>query len=1247
MDSPESDKKDVRRPMNAFLIFCKRHRAIVREKHPDLDNRSVTKILGDLWANLGEDDKSVYTKLAKQYKDAFMKANPDYKWYNPEKVLQPPTKMTTRPTNIRVLNGAPEISLDGKIVPGKLADPSNMGGLNLLLMAGQQSMSSRSSSCGSPEKEKRVTPPDQLSPKSALLELAEMCANELQLDDDDNSQVTTTDTKSKAGKCRAIRQPDGCCTTPQDGGPSIYADVLNDEEVVTKKPKSKPTRWKIKKTVEISPPTHTDIDKSYTDGGTQSSTNVCSSKKICRMSDAHVSVEHGTPKGNVEEEEHQHKCLKTAVNKTEEMTFGGELLQGGDNSGDGDQKVEVKRFRRMSNAETLAECLSDQSDDPVTITNKVDGSTFSTDGTGDVKVTVKVKQKAGATETSLSTEKAAKMMLVKENRAPLLPCITVPQYPKSERRSQITGKVVSEAAGKISEAAGKVCEKKRSLSPDSENCHLKEEKSELDVNTGNEDDQDLQPVRKSRRRNRGQRYQELIDEGIIQPSKERLAARRAEKTFTGSSSGESFLVCDETFFDDEVIEMKHPPKRSASETEITDERKYKTGDFDLEAHIAVLPACSLEQCPKGRKIAKVRHNSEGSPRKPLSNNDNVSSQTLILPPHVKVKSPSQLGEPVTGSRKRKARKHSITHLLLTACDTDQNTSGDSVKQESENIKETMLSMTTELPETDENVRNVDSTKLDLKTAIKLEQLETEVCFLPKVNEKCIKSEKEQIVQEKSTNILDDQAFSGIDEKESKPVCFPNRDEKEEDRDVFEKDEREGNSGDDETGNRSVDPVVKDVAVTTETKLILNVDKSCEPVVLSKTGIKSDTDHALVCICADGDVVGDDENSVVLTSRDVCRDKTATQQLTATASENYNIEKLTEKSRPLLNDGTEMKSVVPGEKITRLSKDEASDHGDDDDDDDDCLEKKPNKNLSVEFAPSSDGFKRTADGLNTVMHVSSPAENHPADQSVVIATDKQEEKPSLDNESVSISESPSFSVTMVTEKQEEENCSEAEPYSAVSTTEADKQQISSTDAVHLSPGTTIMDVSTANANTVLIGELHSIKNPTTLDARVTSPAGTVATDIVTMVTDPAVTVATDIATMVTDPVVTVVTEVATMVTYPAVTTVTEVATMVTNPAVTTVTEVATMVTNPVFAAVSDDTTGSSIATMTPYSATTTPSTNQVVMVSTPAACTVVSSVSMVSSPASTVINPVAMVSSPVTAVASPVSAVSSPVTAVCS
>lgn len=56
----------MRRPMNAFLIFCKRHRSLVREKNPHLDNRSITRILGDIWANLGTEEKSTYINLAKQ-----------------------------------------------------------------------------------------------------------------------------------------------------------------------------------------------------------------------------------------------------------------------------------------------------------------------------------------------------------------------------------------------------------------------------------------------------------------------------------------------------------------------------------------------------------------------------------------------------------------------------------------------------------------------------------------------------------------------------------------------------------------------------------------------------------------------------------------------------------------------------------------------------------------------------------------------------------------------------------------------------------------------------------------------------------------------------------------------------------------------------------------------------------------------------------------------------------------------------
>lgn len=52
--------------MNAFLLFCKRHRSLVRQKHPRLDNRGATKILADWWAVLDPKEKQKYTDMAKE-----------------------------------------------------------------------------------------------------------------------------------------------------------------------------------------------------------------------------------------------------------------------------------------------------------------------------------------------------------------------------------------------------------------------------------------------------------------------------------------------------------------------------------------------------------------------------------------------------------------------------------------------------------------------------------------------------------------------------------------------------------------------------------------------------------------------------------------------------------------------------------------------------------------------------------------------------------------------------------------------------------------------------------------------------------------------------------------------------------------------------------------------------------------------------------------------------------------------------
>lgn len=184
MDVDGGEKKEVRRPMNAFLIFCKRHRSVVRQKNPDMDNRSVTHLLGDLWANLGE-EKSTYTNLAKQYKDAFMKAHPNYKWHSNEKSHVSSAKLPVKPTNALVMKSVADLSQEGGITPGKLADLDKMGGLNLLLMADKETSheakatSSLSTVSQSAPQQSTVKSEQSGASNNALLQLAEMCSSEL------------------------------------------------------------------------------------------------------------------------------------------------------------------------------------------------------------------------------------------------------------------------------------------------------------------------------------------------------------------------------------------------------------------------------------------------------------------------------------------------------------------------------------------------------------------------------------------------------------------------------------------------------------------------------------------------------------------------------------------------------------------------------------------------------------------------------------------------------------------------------------------------------------------------------------------------------------------------------------------------------------------------------------------------------------------------------------------------------------
>ncbi|XP_056265450.1 HMG box transcription factor BBX isoform X2 [Pseudoliparis swirei] len=152
----DSSEQRARRPMNAFLLFCKRHRSLVRQEHPRLDNRGATKILADWWAVLEPKEKQKYTDMAKEYKDAFMKANPGYKWCpttskpvkspscqpvsNPRKKVwsfsSNSTKESSTAKKVPKTESMPQLNFS-------MADPTKMGGLSMLLLAGEHALTNR------------------------------------------------------------------------------------------------------------------------------------------------------------------------------------------------------------------------------------------------------------------------------------------------------------------------------------------------------------------------------------------------------------------------------------------------------------------------------------------------------------------------------------------------------------------------------------------------------------------------------------------------------------------------------------------------------------------------------------------------------------------------------------------------------------------------------------------------------------------------------------------------------------------------------------------------------------------------------------------------------------------------------------------------------------------------------------------------------------------------------------------------
>ncbi|XP_077152926.1 HMG box transcription factor BBX isoform X2 [Ranitomeya variabilis] len=211
-EDSESPEQRARRPMNAFLLFCKRHRSLVRQEHPRLDNRGATKILADWWAYLDPHEKQKYTDMAKEYKDAFMKAHPGYKWCpTTNKPVKTPTTVTTRKKlwpypqeAVKEIASSKTASKEEEMpqLNFSIADPTQMGGLSMLLLAGEHALTAHKDQVmaadgENEELEESASPTESKesdcslpTKKSALLELAEF-----------SSSTSDSDVASPAKRC--------------------------------------------------------------------------------------------------------------------------------------------------------------------------------------------------------------------------------------------------------------------------------------------------------------------------------------------------------------------------------------------------------------------------------------------------------------------------------------------------------------------------------------------------------------------------------------------------------------------------------------------------------------------------------------------------------------------------------------------------------------------------------------------------------------------------------------------------------------------------------------------------------------------------------------------------------------------------------------------------------------------------------------------------------------------------------------
>lgn len=90
MTRQKKDSGAPKRPLSAYILFCKDHRDEIKNKNPSFKVTDITKELGERWKSITEKDKKKYEKMAGEDKTRYTEAMKSYT--PPEKTEEKPAK---------------------------------------------------------------------------------------------------------------------------------------------------------------------------------------------------------------------------------------------------------------------------------------------------------------------------------------------------------------------------------------------------------------------------------------------------------------------------------------------------------------------------------------------------------------------------------------------------------------------------------------------------------------------------------------------------------------------------------------------------------------------------------------------------------------------------------------------------------------------------------------------------------------------------------------------------------------------------------------------------------------------------------------------------------------------------------------------------------------------------------------------------------------------------------------------------